>query len=354
MTLTSPHEARFSPLTEIVRRRLLPVPGQVVVHNGDRVQADDIVAQATIEGQLHTVDLANALNVSVRTASRHAHVSVGQKVTPETILASISTLGIGKRQIKSPFEGVVKDISEGYIFIRQEPQAVSLRAYVPGRIVECYPHRGVAIRATGALIHGIWGSGGERQGVLVTMVSRPTEALTWKQVGLRYRGTILVGGVLEDPRVLFRAKQFHIHGIIVGSMLPHLRPLCEKLSLPVVVTEGMGRIHMASPILELLRSHHGRLAVISGAQGDGSSGPEVIIPLPAENARESSLVGAHAIKVGTRVRLTRSPYLGTIAQVVTPSVTRKTVAGTQAEGAEVRLQNGRRLFIPLVNMESID
>ena len=357
MMLTSPYETRFSPLTEIVRRRLLPVPGEVLVHNGDRVEANDTIAQATVEGQLYTVDLADALHVGVGTASRHVHVSVGQKVTPETVLASISTLGIGKRQTRAPFNGIVKEISEGYVFLHQEPQTISLHAYLPGRIVECYPHCGVAVRAVGGLVRGIWGSGGERQGVIVTMVSDPGEVLTWERVGLRYRGTIVVGGILEDPRVLFRAKQFRLHGIIVGSMLPRLRPLCEKLSLPVVITEGMGHMPMAAPILEMLRSHHGRSAIISGSQGDKSSGPEVIVPLPDKGLANASLAvahGIHAFEVGARVRLTRSPYLGVIAQVVTPPCMRKTVAATETEGVEVRLPDGHRVFVPLVNMEAID
>ena len=354
MILTSPYETRFSSLTEIIRRRLLPVPGEVLVHNGDRVEANDAVAQATVKGRLYTVDLANALNVSVGTALRHVHVSVGQKVTPETVLASISTLGIGKRQIRAPFNGIVKEISEGYVFLRQEPQTISLRAYLPGRIVECYPHCGVAIRAAGALVHGIWGSGGERQGIIVTMVSEPTKVLTWERVGLRYRGTIVVGGILEDPRVLFRAKQFRLHGIIVGSMIPRLRSLCEKLSLPVVITEGMGHTPMAAPIFEMLRSHHGRPAIISGSQEEGSSGPEVIIPLPDEGLTDISLTAAHAIEAGMRVRLTRPPYFGVIGQIVTPPFMRKTVVATEIEGAEVRLPDGHRVFVPLVNMESID
>lgn len=348
----APHEIRFSPLTQIVRRRLLPAPGEVLVHVGDRVQAGDVVARASVEGQLYAIDLAHSLGIGVRAASRHVRISEGQSVTTDTILASARRFWIRKREVRAPFQGLVRGIHDGRVFLRQDAQTISLRAYVPGEIIERYPHRGVSVRAVGSLVRGIWGSGGERQGTIVTMVAEPGDLLTWEQVGIRYRGTILVGGVLQDPRVLYRARQFRLYGLIVGSMLPSLQPICRQLPLPVVVTEGMGHIPMAEPLFDLLRSHHGRLAIISGSM-DSSSGPEVIVPQPP-GTQVTALTVACPVEVGTWVRLTRAPYLGIIGQVLSVSATpQKTAIGTQAEGAEVRLPNGQTMFVPYVNMESL-
>ena len=186
------------------------------------------------------------------------------------------------------------------------------------------------------------------------MTNEPGDVLTWEQVGLRYRGTILVGGILRDPRVLYRARQFRIHGLIVGSMLSSLRPICEKLRVPLVITEGMGHIPMAEPVFDLLRSHHGRPAVISGSARNGSSGPELIVPVRAD-AQATSLVVARPVDVGMRVRLTQAPYLGTVGRILAlPAIPQETPIGTRAAGAEVRLPDGRRVFVPYVNMESLD
>jgi len=349
MTTTAPRETFFSPSSEIVRRRLLPIPGEVLVHVGDRVQADDIVAKTKLPGGLHVIDLAQALKVSVHKVRRYVCVQEGQEIAKGDLLAAIRYLGLTRRAVRAPFAGTVQRVDEGYLFLRRHPQNYLLRAYLPGRVIEEYPHQGVAIRTIGALIRGIWGSGGETQGILVTMVDGPNKPLTWRQVSLRYRGTILVGGTLADPRVLLRARQFHLHGLVLGSIAPQLRSLCERISLPVIVTEGMGYIPMAEPIFALLRSLHGHIAVLSGRGEGQDNGPELIIPLPSQEASEEK---SPAWEKGVLVRITRPPFLGLVGEIVSlPPAPQETSIGIEAEGAEVRLPDGRRLFVPFVNLE---
>lgn len=346
-------EARFSSLTQLIRHRLLPQPGEVLVHVGDTVQADDVVAQSHLEGQLYNLDAAGMLGLSVRSLKRHLRVAVGDEVQEGAALVSVGWPGLFRRQVQAPFNGVIQAITEGHIFIRREPQVYRLRAYVPGEVVERYPHHGVAIRTPGAFVRGIWGSGPEQQGVLMVMVGGAAEPLTWDRVSLHYRGGILVGGTLDDSRVLYRAHRFRLRGLIVGSIAPALRPLCQQLNLPVVVTEGMGNVPMDDPIFDLLLSCHGRPAILSGTDRNGHSGPEVIIPLPDKvDAASTALMVVRPIEVGTLVRLTRPPYMGVIARVAAlPPMPQKTALGTRAEGAEVRLPDGRKEFVPFVNME---
>ena len=349
------HETCFAPLTQIVRRRLLATPGEVLVRVGDRVQPDDLVARAPVQGPLVAIDVAESLGISVRTVARCVQVAKGQIVAPGEMLASARRLW-GCREVTAPFEAVVQGIADGRIFLRRTNCFLTLRAYLGGEVIEEYPHRGVAIRTFGALVRGIWGAGGEQQGIITTMASRPDDPLTWDRVGLHYRNAIIVGGILEDPRVLLRARQFQVHGLLVGSIAPALKPLAEQLELPIVVTEGMGRIPMAEPILEALRSYHGRPAVISGSDCDGCSGPEIIVSLPSQaSSQANTLIIVRPIQVGARVRLTRPPYLGAIGQVVAlPAMPQETAVGARAEGAEVRLADGRKVFIPHVNIELLE
>ena len=347
-------DARFAPLTQIVRQRLLPTPGKVLVHVGDRVQSDDVVARAPVRDQLYVLDVARLLGVSIEATEHCLWAQVGDTVRKGQILASTRRPRPFRRELGAPFDGTIQALTGGQLFMRRASEPVLLRAYMPGEIIERYPHSGVAIRTTGALVRGIWGSGGEREGILATIVSGPRDALTWERVSFRYRGTILVGGTLEDPRVLLRAKQFRLNGLLLGSIAPSLRPICERLDLPVVVTEGLGRIPMAEPIFSVLRSHHGRRAIISGAGHGGQNGPEVIIPLqPSESDCVTSLPAlTREVEVGAWVRLTRPPYLGMIGKIVAlPFSPQETAIGTRAFGSEVQLSNGRKVFVPFVNME---
>ena len=347
------HETRVSPLTQIVRRRLLPVPGEVLVHVGDRVRPSDVVAQASVPGQLQVIDVPEALEVSVRGAGRHIRVAVGQHVEADAVLASVRRLDRRKSQVVANYAGLVQGVQDGMIILREEPQLLRLKAYVPGEVVERYPHRGVAIRTLGALIRGIWGSGEEREGLLIVPTQGPAEPLTWEMVSLRYRGAILVGGVLEDPKVIYRARQFRLSGLIVGSIRPGLRPLCESLALPIVITEGIGRLPMAEAIFRLLLAYNGRPATISGGTANRDA-PELIIPLKPRGGTTAVAV-ARPMSTGMHVRLTRAPYLGLIGEISALSIIpQETPIGTQAEGAEVRLPDGRKVFVPYVNMERLD
>lgn len=110
---------------------------------------------------------------------------------------------------------------------------------------------------------------------------------------------------------------------------------------------------MAQPIYELLRSYHGRPAVVVGSGNGTRSVPEVIVPLQSKASTEIAPFAAmQPIQVGSRVRLTRAPYLGLVGQVISlPPMPQETWIGTWVDGAEVRLPSGQKVFVPLVNME---
>ncbi|MFO7918151.1 MAG: hypothetical protein R6V13_08735 [Anaerolineae bacterium] len=348
------HETHFSPLTQIVRQRVLPTAGELLVHRGDRVVPTDTVARCSLPGKVRVIDVAGTLGVDTAKAARQMQISAGDHVEAGDLLVKPSLLSWPRERIVAPFDGTVQDVGDGYIFLRQDPQPHVLDAYIPGEVVETYPHRGVSIRTTGAYARGVWGSGGEGEGILVVRISDAAEPLSWEQVSLRYRGAILVGGMLQDPRVLFRAQQFRLAGLVVGSISAGLKKVCEDLDLPLVVTEGLGEVPMAEPIFHTLRTYHGRPGVISGTP-DEEKEAEVIVPLRADEELSNSVGATRPLEEGARVRLTRSPYLGLLGEIVSLSNSpRETSIGTRAEGAVVELPSGRRVFVPYVNMERLE
>ena len=68
------------PLTTVVRKRLLPCDGRVLVKIGQKVDSADMVADAVI-GRKHLIlDVARELNVSARRAATLIKVKRGQRV----------------------------------------------------------------------------------------------------------------------------------------------------------------------------------------------------------------------------------------------------------------------------------
>lgn len=346
-------EARFSPLTQIVRRRLLPEAGRVFVQVGDRVQPEDIIAEATLSGEVMLFDLAERLGIDPLSAARAARVREGQQVTARSLLARRRRFLWVKREVRAPTEGIVRGVQEGCLLFEPTGRLIQLRAFVPGEIVEVYPERGAAIRTVGALVCGAWGHGGEAQGRIVVPVEGPTQPLGWQNVRLSHRGAILVGGTLTDHRALFRARQFRVSGLVVGSIHPNLRPLCERLAFPILVTEGIGRVPMMTTLFDFLQRHQGRLAILSGCALGAQGNPELIIPLNAP-LESTALTVPRPLQEGLLVRLTRPPYLGLIGRVTRlPAEPQQTAIGTWAKGAYVRLPNGETLFVPLANLEVV-
>ncbi|MHB1296216.1 MAG: hypothetical protein ACYC4R_14640 [Anaerolineae bacterium] len=346
---TGPLECQYAESLQIVRQRLLASPGEVLVAVGDRVAPDEVVARAHPEGRLVVIDVAAGLGISARAVPGSLAVNEGQAIAEGDVLA-VHRGWLSNRRVTAPCAGLVQGVFEGNLFLRREAPPEQVRAYIPGQVIEQVPDLGVSIATHGALIRGIWGSGNPTHGVLASGAEEPDTPFTWERVQRRQRGMVLYGGPLSDQTVLYRAKHFGLRGLIVASLAPGLVALCRQLGLSLVVVEGLGCLPMARPIWDLLQVHRGRQAVLSG--GEQISGrPEVVLPTSGEPATLMPMV-VRPLQVGARVRLTRHPYAGVIAQVVAiPATPQETALGTRVPGVEVRLPNGRRVFVPLANLE---
>lgn len=347
-------ESRCNPTAEIVRRRLLPVPGEVTVRVGDHVQPDDIVAHAPVVAATLLIDISQALGVSVHAIERVLRVRSGDRVERGSILASTSWFGLRRRNLLAPRAGIVQGIEDGCLFLRQEVEMLRLRAYLPGEVVESYPHRGVGIRTLGSLIRGVWGAGPHSSGVLAMGVESPEDILSPEHLERRHRDAIVVGGRASDPLVIQQAAQVGARALVLGSAPLGLCQAAQQLGYPLMVTEGAGDTPMAEPIHSLLVSRQGLRAVMSGAMpSDQLVGPELIVPQAAEPTSRALMV-LRPIQPGCQVRLTRAPYQGLIAPVVSLSNTpQRTELGAWVVGADVQLPNGRIVFVPFSNMELI-
>ena len=98
----------------------------------------------------------------------------------EVIALKKSFFGLFKSTLESPIDGTVDNISPitGQITLRGPSIPIEIQAYIPGKVIEVIDREGVVIETPAALIQGIFGVGGERQGVLHMAVNDPAEVLT--------------------------------------------------------------------------------------------------------------------------------------------------------------------------------
>ena len=347
-----PSETQVTPLTTLRRERVLPVPGDVLVRIGDRVEPTQVIARANVPGDFRILPVARTLGVTGKRLKRYLRVQLDDKVHRGQIIAKRGRLLA--YAVKSPIDGTVAGIGSGRVLIEANPTLFDLRAYMYGTVSNVLQHYGVVIETPGAVIQGAWGAGGESTGILKCLVTGPDEPLQEQAIDPACHGTILVAGIAESDAALERAQQLQVRGIVVGGLAPELISHARKLPIPTIVTEGMGRIPMSRPIFRLLTTNDGREASISGRVQSRWSivRPEIIIPLPAEMVPPAQTEPGTALEVGARVRLVRAPYTGAVGTVVAmPDHARRIETGAIVYGAEVDLGQEAPVFAPLANLE---
>ncbi|MEK6586013.1 MAG: hypothetical protein AABZ24_06670, partial [Nitrospirota bacterium] len=167
--------------TVIHRRRMLPLPGTLLVTVGDLVRSDQVVARAELPGKVFPVNLANQLSVAPGEIKDYLIKKEGDVVGKDEILAENKPLiKWFKTEIRSPVAGTIESVSSvtGQVLLREPPRVLQLLAYVNGTIIETIPQQGVVVETTCSLVQGIFGIGGETSGEIVMAVKGPDEALT--------------------------------------------------------------------------------------------------------------------------------------------------------------------------------
>jgi hypothetical protein len=351
MTLAAVHHVL--PLTTIVRERRLPIPGAVRVRAGQRVHSGDVVADATWAREHIFIDVARVLGVAPASADRLLRVKAGDSVAAGLVVARGG--GLLPKTIRVPRAGKVLAAGGGQILMEAGESRLELRAGISGTVREVITDRGVVIETAGALVQGVWGNGRIDNGVMVNLADRPDSILAPNRVDMSMRGSILVGGQVRDLETLRLASEFSVRGLLIGSIFPSLLPAALEARYPIVVTDGFGNIPMNSAAYRLLTTNTKREATLNAEPFDRYSGrrPEVIIPLPAET-RPSEPQDVVAFAPGQTIRLRRQPATALIGTILSlPAGLTTFPSGLRAAGAEVRLENGQQLLVPLVNLEVV-
>ena len=350
-----PVETRIAPATVIRRDRVLPVPGRVLVNPGETVGPSGVVARCQLPGKVVVVDVSRTLKVRRDQAAKYIRKAVGESVQANEVLAAPKgPLGRLRRSCRAPGDGQIVGIRNGLILIGAEPVAYELRAHIRGQVASVLPNRGVVISTTGALVQGIWGSGGEAEGVLKLVVDSPQKPLRPRSIDVSCHGTIIVGGWIDDEKALEQAVEANVQGVIVGGVRSELRAWLQDLPLPIMITEGFGTLSMTEHVFSVLRSNAGREAMLSADTRTrwDIRRPEVVIPLRSEKETLAEDLSPQPLKVGMQVRLLRAPHLGAVGTVADLSTLPRVVeSGARLLVAEVELEDEGLVQVPLANLE---
>lgn len=363
--------------TVVRKERRLPLKGDVVVKQGDRVQSDTVVARTFLPGAVEPVNVANKLGLEPKELKACMLKKEGDAVAADEVIAiSKGLFGLFKTEVKAPREGKIEIVSEttGQVMLRAPDIPVVVDAYIDGVIEKVMEGDGVVVKSYGAFIQGIFGIGGEVTGTLHVLASDATTHMKPSDIKAEHAGKILVGGAMVTHDVIKEAVKHRVAGIIVGGIddadlrawlgydLGVAITGSEELGLTLVITEGFGPIRMASKTFELLKKSEGSKACISGATQirAGVIRPEIIVPWaydrwPAEERGEEEGGGGLGMDIGSPVRIIREPAFGELAKVVGLPVDLTSIdTEAKVRVVEIQLDDGRKLLLPRANVELIE
>ena len=341
------------PLTTIVRERLLPVPGKVNVHVNQRVNPTDVIAETTFAREHVLLDVARTFGISPAAADKLIRVQEGDKLTQDALIAESS--GLFARSIKAPRPGRVMIVGSGQVLMEVGDTRIELRAGLPGLVSQVIPDRGVVIRTAGALVQGVWGNGRIDNGLMVNLLEKPDDVLSAGRLDVSLRGSVILGGQVRDVETLKAAAELPVRGLILSSMPSSLLQAAYQMRFPIMVTEGFGAIPMNSAAFKLLTTNNKREATVNAEHFDRYTGsrPEVIIPLPISSEPDEPNP-YEPFAAGQQVRMRRPPNAGMIGTIsnLLPGLS-LLPSGLRAPAADVKLENGENVTVPLVNLELV-
>jgi hypothetical protein len=323
----------------------------VVVRKGQKVAATDVVVEASLAPEHLLLNIARGLGLRPEQADQQIQVEPGAQVEAGDVLAG--PVGLAKRVVRAPRNGRVVLAGDGQVLLEIESPRHELKSGMPGTIIELLSDRGVLIETTGALIQGVWGNGQIDFGLMQILARSPEEELSPDQIDVSLRGAIIVGGRCSDAAVLKAAAELPLRGMVLGSLNTQLMPQAAKVPFPILVIDGLGRLPMNTAAYKLLSTSDRREVALNAEPRDEFTGtrPELIIPLPATGElplpRDTDI-----FKPGQQVRIRRAPHPGKLGTIVSIRPGLAVLSnGVRALAADVRLESGEIVLLPLANLE---
>ena len=362
--------------TLVRKLRELPLPGSSLVKVGDRLQANTPVLETQLPGELDIVRVAQQLGFDPIDVLECLKVKVGDHVTEGQLICEVkSFFGLLSSKLQSPTTGEVEFFidSNAHLGIRRPSIPLSVDAYIAGSVVEVDPEKSVTIESESALIQGIFGIGGEKQGEIFYLEDSANvviEASDLKKHGSALAGKVLIGGLQFSRGALAEAERLGVSAVVCGSI--DSKGLAdflgfelgvsitgdEEVPFTLIITEGFGELAISSRVCKLAKRFHGQAASVNGATQvrAGALRPEIIIPLNDTQLQASAAkkIAARSLDLGTRIRIIRHPYFGAFGEVTElPHEPVQIPSGAWVRVLRAKLETGEEALVPRANVELV-
>lgn len=278
MNLVAPTRVRIQKDVIVRLHRSLKGTGVLNVSQGQEVSPSEIIGTAQVSPGFRTINLADLLKVAPKDVEKYMKRAVGQRIYKGELLAYKEGFLTGKRFVTSPADGVLDFLNpkSGELRMKFLPKKQDLPAGVYG-IVELVDNlKGqVIIRTQVTIVHGVFGSGRTRDGIL-HLSGRKDQIIDKAFISPKYEGQILIGGSLVFKDAITAGISAGLSGIITGGInakdyrgmaggrLVFPKKLENDIGLSIIVCEGFGSIPIAEDIYSILTKYDGKYVSVDG------------------------------------------------------------------------------------------
>ena len=240
-------------------------------------------------------------------------VKPGSKVSPSQILAQVSM----KRYVTSNIYGQVKSITDNRIVISAYKINSELKAYLPGEVMEIGGRNAVTIAGKVYQLQGVYGLGGERQGLLKAVDNK----LDYQDLSSADTGKIIFAPDGVTLNALRKANELGVSAVITSNM-PFLKVKeyagidfvpgitgGENITTGLMLVKGFVPQAIDQNVVDFVCHYDGEWVAMTGTTHirAGALRPELI--LPVKDRRYPIDEYNEVIKEGSLVEVKRSGCL---------------------------------------------
>jgi hypothetical protein len=344
--------AQISPAIKIHRNRVLPVNGSVIVRKGQKVNENDVVAEASLPAHHILIDVVQAFGLAdPKLAASYIKRAAGETLDHHDIIAE--TGGMFSRILRTPKPGKIITVRDGLVLIETEAKSISLKALYPGVITDILPDRGVVIETSGAVVQAAWANGLTGTGPLICKTDTRSDELVFSSLEVTARGAVIAGGTCSKPDILTQAALLPVAGLILGTMPAAMIDVAKAQPYPILVIDGFGNTGMDSSSWKLLFGLANEEVIVNGETTGGlvPGNPEVMVYAPVDDQNTAS---AKMFTSGQTVRIHAAPNVGQtgrIEKILPGTVTLPN--GLKVAAASIIMDNNERKTIPVANLDVI-
>lgn len=323
------------------------------VKEGDKVDAESVVAHCEVSAGQRLVKVAHVLGISRKSVKKHLLRSIGDRIYQGEIIArKKGVLGVGRRELRSPVDGVITDIDQnGDIIVKFLPMPVRLVAGAPG-LVTNVREDSITVRTFGTEIKGASGLGKTREGV-IKVIAKANEFIIPQKIDASCQGRIVVGGSYLDRAAIEKALTIGVKGIVVGGI--DYRDFLSlginsDVGITIVVTEGFGNVTMGKDVYEAFSKLNDKFAFANGLERS------ILIPEDEKVVDDKPLQREvwQELQVGNVVRYFRADaeeLVGVVEEISENEI--ELDSGLPAILATIKFLSGAKVKAPAANLEII-